>query len=283
MRSWLSWLCDGPATSLAGCGFRRLLPILVACAISSGTLVPPAADAEIAQPDGVCHEVHGTAVVISKGTVTPIGPLSPIRRGDRIIVRSGKVTIVDLATGTWQTLAAGSDFTMPEIFGKPSESPLDRFTSLLRQWFYRSLSGPRLKRIVGGSVRGGEPSFWPDGECFAPDVPPTLEWYRVCPPSALRLVQGGADTLVVALGDSAASTGGLQWPEALPLRSGRVTWSLLDAHGERVGGGRFEVLTPAVADSARGVFLAAARDSLPKQSGTLVAAVLAAQQHQYLW
>jgi hypothetical protein len=280
MRSWRSWRCGGSAVPAVGRGIQRLLLVLCASTLCSGALPWPAAGAEPCLPDGVCHPVQGDGIVLSKGTITPIGPLSPVLIGDRVIVRSGKVTVVDLRSGERQVLAAGSDFVMPT---SPTRAP-DAWWQRFRQWFRESLSGPRLKRMVGGSVRGGEPSFWPDGERFAPGVPVTLEWYRVCLPTALRLIQQGKDTLVVALGDSAANTGGISWPGA-SSRSGKVYWSLLDAQGERLGGGRFEILTPAAADSARGFFLAAARDSAPaqEQEKTLVAALLAAEKRQYLW
>jgi hypothetical protein len=282
MRLWRNWHCGGAAVPLAGRGCRRFFLGLFAGALFSVALAAPSRGAELNQPDGVCHPVQGDGIVLSNGMVTPIGPMSPLLTGDRVIVRSGKVTIVDLRSGDRQVIAAGSEFVMPK---PPTRTP-DSWWLRLQGWYREIQSDSGHQRrgwIRGGSVRGGEPSFWPDGERFAPDVPPTLEWHRVCPPSALRLVQVGVDTVVVALGDSTTNTGGLPWPESFPPRSGRVCWSLLDAHGERLGGGCFEILTPAAADSARGFFLAAARDSAPAQERTLCAALLAARQRQYLW
>jgi hypothetical protein len=279
MRSRLALRWGVTAGPRAGRRFRSFPIALFACSLLPAMLAWPAGGAEFCQPDGVCHPVQGTGVVISKGVVTPIGPLSPVLSGDRIVVQSGKVTVVDLRTGTQQVLAAGSDIVVLE---PPTQKP-DEWWTRLRRWFRESLSGSRLKHIAGGSVRGGEPSFWPDGARFAPGVPLTLEWYRVCPPSALRLVQGGRDTVVIALGDSTASTGGFPWPGSFPPRSGKVSWTLLDSDGKWLGGGRFEILTPTAADSARSSFLAAARDSLPALEGTLGAALLAAEHRQFLW
>ena len=82
---------------------------------------------------------------------------------------------------------------------------------------------------------------------------------------------------------SAVSTSGFEWPARLAKHEGRARWSLLGDEGQRLGGGRFEILSAAEADSARVRFLTAAREKRFEHEAELGAALLAASERTYLW
>jgi len=74
-----------------------------------------------------------------------------------------------------------------------------------------------------------------------------------------------------------------QWPSEVPMRTGRARWALLDEEGRRLGSGRFEILTPSVADSLRTRFEESAKSGGFEAEVSLGAALLAAAEHFYLW
>jgi hypothetical protein len=217
--------------------------------------------------------------VVSKWQRIPIGPLSPVFEGDSVQVESGAITIVDLRMGCRRRLTAPMAYELPRFRALEPQKPW----ALLMRRLAQALNGPDTRRS-GGSVRGARAAFWPDTASFAPGVLIAFRWHGVHPePARLQLVSAGRDTVIVDVGEWAKSAGGAPWPESVVPRAGTVRWTLLDAEGERLGGGRFVVLEPAAADSQRAVYLERAGREIGAEEATLGAVLLAAADRFYLW
>jgi hypothetical protein len=231
-------------------------------------------------PIGVCYPVAGTGHIFGRASCTPIGPLSPVFEGDTVVVRQGHVTLVDVRSGERKQLASQESYVLRG--GKPTNvrGPWARLGQALNE----VLRGPDLRK-TGGSVRSvGGSCFWPDSARFAEGVPVTFQWCNVhTEPTVLRLTWAGGATNRTPLTGRAIGISGMEWPSGVPKHPGRVRWSLLDADGNVLGGGRFEILSPADADSARARFDRAARGNGFDTELGLGAALLAAKEHFYLW
>jgi hypothetical protein len=260
---------------------RVLVPLLLALAAWSLLVTACSADTEGRDgPDAVCFPVSGRAVLICvSGTRVPIGPLSVVEAGDRVVVESGFVVVVDFRQGTRRKILAHGEYVLPEA---PHPTQLTMWQRL-REALERALRGPD-QALVGGAVRKTVRSFWPDSGCFAPSSAIVFRWHGACPTSGTLLVVGSRnDSVAISLGDRLASDGGVPWPSNQKRSPGRVTWKLLDEDGECVGGGSFVILTEAAADSARARYLREAERAFGPAEPALGAALLAAADRQYLW
>lgn len=237
-------------------------------------------------PVAVCYPVAGTGRILGRSTCTPIGALSPVFEGDTVLVQQGQVTLVDVRSGARRQIAAHDAFVVPRTRGRVERGHWERLRELLAD----CLRGPGLHG-EGGSVRGEAACFWPDTvrsaddlPRFAAGVPLNFEWCgsRLAP-RTLRISWSRSDTVRVELDAASIAMSGVEWPAGVPKREGRARWSLLDAEGHRLGGGRFEILSDAAADAARARFNDAARTVRFEAEATLGAALLAAAEHYYLW
>ena len=268
-----------PATSAWAAGRISSLFLLVATMALAGAPRAAAQAYDRSSPVGACYPVEGRGYVVSKGQRIPIGPLSPVFEGDSVQVESGAITVVDLRMGCRRRLTAPMAYELPRFRALEPQKPW----SLLMRRLAEALNGPDARRS-GGSVRGARAAFWPDTASFAPGVLIAFRWHGVHPePARLRLVSGGRDTAVVDVGPWAKSAGGAPWPESVVPRAGTVRWTLLDADGERLGGGRFVVLEPAAADSQRALYLERAGREIGTEEAPLGAVLLAAADRFYLW
>lgn len=266
--------------------FTRLLPIAVLLLIQPFTASrllardSNKADLQGQGPVGVCYPVAGTGHIFGRTSCTPIGPLSPVFEGDTVVVQQGHVTLVDVRSGERKQLASQESYVLKGAKPTTSRGPWNRLGQALNE----VLRGPDLRK-TGGSVRAvGGSCFWPDSARFAEGVPVTLQWCNVHPePKVLRLTWIGGTTTRVPLSDRSIEISGMEWPSGVSKHPGRVRWSLLDAEGNVLGGGRFEILSPAGADSARARFDLAARENGFDTELGLGAALLAAKEHFYLW
>jgi len=230
-----------------------------------------------AAPDGVCYPVNGTGYVVNRaaGLRVPVGTLSPLVEGDSLIVESGTITFCDFRTGQHLVYGTGTRLTVPPV-RRPKPPP---WWKLLEDHVIRSLSDPE-SRQMGGSVRGGGPVFWPQDARIAPDVAVVFQWEGLrLEPAALR-IEAASDTILVPL--TSATAVGHRWVPARPVAPGSVSWCLLDAAGNLLGGGEFEVLSLEAAAAERERFLVAAA-TVGGASPGLAAVVLAKADHAYLW
>ncbi len=231
-------------------------------------------------PVAVCYPVAGTGHILGPGTRNPIGALAPVFEGDTVVVEHGQVTVVDVRTSERRVLNASTRFVLGRARGRMKREAWER----LREALANVLHGPYL-RGTGGSVRGVEPCAWPDTVRFASRIPIAFQWCGMHPePRSIRILWAeGGDTTRFNLEASAVSSGGFEWLSGTSPHEGRARWDLLDARGRRLGGGRFEILAPAAADSARARFLSDARVKQFGPEAELGAALLAASERFYLW
>jgi len=228
-------------------------------------------------PDGACYPVQGTGYMVTRGNGLriPIGTLSPLIEGDSLVVQTGTITFVDFRTGQSPVYGAGTRLEIPPV-KRPKRPP---WWKRLEDHLVLSLSQPERDRI-GGSVRGGGPTFWPDSARFAPEVPVVFEWSGVHPAPVFLRVFAGGDTTECEVSRKSPDQGVLAWRPPVPIPAGRADWVLLDADRELLGGGHFVILTTDAADAERRRFLSAAGGMEPLG---LTAAVLAQVDHVYLW
>ncbi len=239
---------------------------------------------EPAIPDGVCYPVNGTGYIVTysdalakDGLKIPIGTLTPLLQGDSLVVETGTITFMDFRNGQSAVFGQGSRLVIPMVVDPDRPSWWQRLEAQVA----RSLSDPERKRI-GGSVRGGQAVFWPDGGRFAMDIPIVFEWWRVRPaPVLLRIQVGDLETELTVAQDKPGS-GALAWKPSDSDPSGAAVWMLVDRDGDVLGGGAFELLTKETADAERMRFTEAAKSVDAIQPG-LAAAVLAASERLYLW
>lgn len=233
---------------------------------------------------GICYPVNGTGyMVTAKDTATaedahriPIGTLSPLRQGDSLVVQTGTITFLDFRTGESSVYGPGSRLKIPEAPRSKKPSWVEIIAGITTRG-YTVLEYERF----GGSVRAGEVAFWPDSARFAPGVPILFEWWNM-QPSFLR-VCAGTDTTEYALPPSSSHQGVLAWNPSPSVRSGVVTWTLLDEHRDPIGGGSFEILTEAAAEAERRRFQEVASEMEAIELQRLVAALLAKADRAKLW
>ena len=265
-------------------GFHRLVPslVLLLLAVSAGSADPsPCRRESSPAPDGVCYPVNGTGYMVTCGDNVrmPIGTLSPLIAGDSLVVESGTITFVDFRTGMSPIYGAGTRLAIPPSI--PPKPPC--WWNRLEEYFIRGIKEPQRNRI-GGSVRdGGSLAFWPDGGRFAPEVPVVLEWSGVNREPVFLRICTDRDTTECAVSRTAWPQGALAWHLPTPVPTGTVAWALFDAARDRLGGGRFVVLTSEAAEAERRRFRDAAARVVDAQQSDMAAAVLAAADHAYLW
>jgi hypothetical protein len=260
--------------------FAWLLLLLV-LGVGVAAAEAPKAQRSSPAPDGVCYPVHGTGYIVTAvgGLKIPIGTLSPLVAGDSLIVQTGTVTFLDFRTGQSPVYGAGSHLTIAPV-KRPKPPP---WWQRLEDHIVRSLSGPEKERIVGSVRWGGMPAFWPDGARFAPGVPCTFEWGGVHPAPAFLQVCANGDTTECAVAEQSSGRGVFVWHPPAPVFAGPVTWVLLDAARDTLGGGRFVVLTPEAAEAERQRFANEASSLGSGEPQGLTAAVLAEADQAYLW
>lgn len=267
---------------LLGLGGLRPWVCLVAAMLTLHATVATsgAKSKRVSGPAGVCFPVQGTGYTISRvdNLRIPLGTLSPLVAGDSLVVLTGSITFVDFRTGESAIYGAGTRLTVAT--GSRPKPP--SWVKRLEDHIMRSLHGPERDRVVG-SVRGGECACWPDSARFAPGVPVVLEWAGVAPPPAVLRISTAADTTEVPLGEDEPAQGVWTWKPENPVTPGEVVWDLLDSRGERLGGGRFDVLTPAAAEQERRRFLRLASELFEAEVVGLSSSVLAEADRAYLW
>jgi hypothetical protein len=228
----------------------------------------------------ICYPVAGTGRILGQGACTPLGSLSPLFEGDTVIVQAGEVGVLDMRSGQRHQLKPAVPFIVKRIKERVEESHWDRLREALM-----AMAHPDYRR-KGAFVRSGESCLWPDDVRFAQDVPIRFQWCGVRPePRTLQIILDGRDTTRIALDAEAIAMSALEWPAQLPVRAGRVRWTLLAADGQRLDerNKRFEILTTAAADSLRAFYTGTARADAFGPEGALGAALLAAEKRLYLW
>ena len=258
--------------------FIPLLIVLMApAATRAGGEGPPT-------PDGVCCPVQGTGYIVTytdqlrkEGLKVPIVTLSPLVEGDSLVVETGTITFMDFRNGQSSVYGAGTRLKIPAVIDPQRPSWWEH----LEDFVVRSMSEPERNRL-GGSVRGGQAAFWPEGGRFAPELPIVFEWWRVRrAPVALRICAGD-DATELDVSRKKPVSDAVAWRRSDAVVSGKVLWYLLDSKRDTIGSGEFVILTKEEAEKERQRFrqAAAAIGVIPQD---LAAAVLAAADKAFLW
>ncbi len=265
-------------------GRSAITAVVGACALFGAlVLAPETAVGQQAHqefPDGVCFPVNGSGYIVSASSKSrtdrvPIGPFSAVFEGDSLVIEEGTVTFIDFRDRQRSVFGKDTRHRIPHVVDPNAPTRWEEMKQRLTEIF-RDRHGYETSASREGALK-----VWPDdGVEFAPDVPIILTWSADTTASAIqvRTEKGQSE---IPISESVATRREIAWtPSEVP--SGSVQWSLLDADGEPLLTGRFNVLTAKQADEKREMYRAqAAGDG--SMSSELGAVLRALADRSYLW